>query len=116
MKGMSGYRYTPMTKNGPPTGAELLRRAGARVPRGEPEPKRMVEGSDAKGEPPTGAELLQRAGARARAATSKKKMAMGGSCGTKKMMSGGMTKGYATGGVTRADGCVTKGYTKGRMV
>jgi hypothetical protein len=41
---------------------------------------------------------------------------MGGSCGTKRMMGGGMTKGYATGGVTRADGCVTKGHTKGRMV
>lgn len=25
-------------------------------------------------------------------------------------------KGYAKGGVTRADGCVTKGHTKGRMV
>ena len=47
---------------------------------------------------------------------SMKKMAMGGSCGTKRMMGGGMTKGYAAGGVTRADGCVTKGHTKGRMV
>lgn len=25
-------------------------------------------------------------------------------------------KGYAKGGVTRADGCITKGRTKGRMV
>ena len=25
-------------------------------------------------------------------------------------------KGYAKGGVTRADGCVTKGHTKGKMV
>ena len=25
-------------------------------------------------------------------------------------------KGYAKGGVTRADGCITKGHTKGRMV
>ncbi len=27
-----------------------------------------------------------------------------------------MHKGYAKGGVTRADGCITKGHTKGRMV
>lgn len=34
-----------------------------------------------------------------------------------KKASGGMTKAYAKGGsVTRADGCVTKGHTKGRMV
>jgi hypothetical protein len=48
-----------------------------------------------------------------------KKMAMGGSaCGTKskKMMAGGMTKGYAKGGVTRADGVCMKGHTKGKMV
>jgi hypothetical protein len=32
----------------------------------------------------------------------------------KKMNMGGM--GYAKGGVTRADGCVTKGHTKGTMV
>jgi len=44
------------------------------------------------------------------------KMAKGGSCGTKRMMGGGMTKGYAKGGVTRADGCCMKGHTKGRMV
>ena len=25
-------------------------------------------------------------------------------------------KGYKKGGVTRADGCVTKGHTKGRMI
>jgi hypothetical protein len=25
-------------------------------------------------------------------------------------------KGYAKGGVTRADGCVTKGHTRGKMV
>jgi hypothetical protein len=25
-------------------------------------------------------------------------------------------KGYAKGGVTRADGCITKGHTKGRMI
>ena len=48
---------------------------------------------------------------------SMKKMAMGGSCGTKRMMGGGMTKGYLAGGsVTRGDGCLTKGHTKGRMV
>jgi hypothetical protein len=42
---------------------------------------------------------------------------MGGSCGTKKMMGGGMAKkGYAAGGVTRADGIAVKGHTKGRMV
>lgn len=29
---------------------------------------------------------------------------------------GGKVKGYAKGGVTRADGCVSKGRTKGRMV
>ena len=29
---------------------------------------------------------------------------------------GGKIKGYAKGGVTRADGCVTKGRTKGRMI
>lgn len=29
---------------------------------------------------------------------------------------GGMTKKYAKGGATRADGCITKGRTKGRMV
>jgi hypothetical protein len=28
----------------------------------------------------------------------------------------GKTKGYAKGGVTRADGCVTKGHTKGKMI
>jgi hypothetical protein len=27
-----------------------------------------------------------------------------------------MGKRYKTGGVTRADGCITKGHTKGRMV
>jgi len=31
------------------------------------------------------------------------------------MAHGGKVKGYAKGGVTRADGCVTKGHTKGRM-
>ena len=29
---------------------------------------------------------------------------------------GGMVKKYVNGGVTRADGCITKGPTKGRMV
>jgi len=29
---------------------------------------------------------------------------------------GGSVKGYAKGGVTRADGCARKGHTKGRMV
>jgi hypothetical protein len=28
----------------------------------------------------------------------------------------GKGKGYAKGGVTRADGCVTKGHTKGKMI
>jgi hypothetical protein len=32
------------------------------------------------------------------------------------MKKGGMCKGYAKGGVTRADGCVKKGHTKGKMV
>ena len=31
------------------------------------------------------------------------------------MKSGGKVKGYAKGGVTRADGCITKGHTKGRV-
>ena len=34
----------------------------------------------------------------------------------KKMKKGGKTKCMAKGGVTRADGCVTKGHTKGKMV
>ena len=33
-----------------------------------------------------------------------------------KKAKGGMTKGYAKGGVTRADGACRKGHTKGRMV
>lgn len=33
-----------------------------------------------------------------------------------KKAKGGMIKKYAKGGVTRADGCITKGRTKGRMV
>ena len=32
----------------------------------------------------------------------------------KKMMGGGMA--YAKGGVTRADGCVSKGHTKGKQI
>jgi hypothetical protein len=32
------------------------------------------------------------------------------------MKKGGMAKGYAKGGVTRADGCVTKGHTKGKTI
>ena len=32
------------------------------------------------------------------------------------MKCGGKVKKYAKGGVTRADGCITKGHTKGRMV
>jgi hypothetical protein len=32
------------------------------------------------------------------------------------MKRGGKVKGYAKGGVTRADGCITKGRTKGRMI
>jgi hypothetical protein len=36
---------------------------------------------------------------------------------TVRKATGGMTKGYSKGGsVTRADGCVKKGHTKGRMV
>ena len=47
----------------------------------------------------------------------RKRYAKGGSCGTKKMMAGGMMKGYVKGGkVTRADGCCMKGHTRGRMV
>lgn len=34
----------------------------------------------------------------------------------KKKAMGGMTKSYAKGGVTRADGCAQRGKTKGRMV
>ena len=33
-----------------------------------------------------------------------------------KKAKGGMTKKYKNGGVTRADGCITKGPTRGRMV
>ena len=33
-----------------------------------------------------------------------------------KKAKGGMLKRYTGGGVTRGDGCVTKGHTKGRMV
>jgi hypothetical protein len=32
------------------------------------------------------------------------------------MKRGGKVKGYAKGGVTRADGCITKGHTKGRVI
>jgi hypothetical protein len=33
------------------------------------------------------------------------------------MAKGGMTKGYAGGGsVTRGDGCVSKGHTKGKQI
>jgi hypothetical protein len=32
------------------------------------------------------------------------------------MKRGGKVKGYAKGGVTRADGCITKGHTKGRVL
>lgn len=31
------------------------------------------------------------------------------------MKHGGKTKGYAKGGVTRGDGCISKGHTKGKM-
>lgn len=34
----------------------------------------------------------------------------------KKMKCGGKVKKMAGGGVTRADGCVSKGHTKGKMV
>jgi hypothetical protein len=34
----------------------------------------------------------------------------------RKLAKGGKVKGYAKGGVTRADGCVSKGHTKGKMV
>jgi hypothetical protein len=33
-----------------------------------------------------------------------------------KKAKGGSVKGYKKGGVTRADGCVKKGHTKGKMV
>ena len=33
-----------------------------------------------------------------------------------KKAKGGMAKAYRSGGVTRADGCISKGHTKGRMV
>ena len=42
-----------------------------------------------------------------------KKMKKGGCA---EMSCGGKTKKYAKGGVTRADGCVTKGHTKGKFV
>lgn len=34
----------------------------------------------------------------------------------KSKANGGMLNSYAKGGVTRADGCIRKGHTKGRMV
>jgi len=50
-----------------------------------------------------------------------KKMMMGGKVKGKKMMMGGKVKGYKNGGKVssaskRADGCATKGHTRGRMV
>jgi len=36
--------------------------------------------------------------------------------GEKKMNCGGKVKKMAKGGVTRADGCITKGHTKGKMI
>jgi hypothetical protein len=46
----------------------------------------------------------------------RKRMDMKGS-GPAMMAKGGMAKGYKKGGsVTRADGCVKKGHTKGKMV
>jgi len=44
-----------------------------------------------------------------------KKMKKGGCAKPAKMAKGGCSK-MAKGGVTRADGCVTKGHTKGKMV
>jgi hypothetical protein len=57
----------------------------------------------------------------------RKRMDMEGSGPTEKMAKGGMAKkgyaaggmmkkGYAAGGVTRADGIIVKGHTKGKMV
>jgi hypothetical protein len=47
----------------------------------------------------------------------RKRMDMEGSGVTVKMAKGGMAKkGYAAGGVTRADGIAVKGHTKGKMV
>ena len=34
---------------------------------------------------------------------------------TQALAKGGKTQGYAKGGVTRADGCIRKGHTKGKM-
>jgi hypothetical protein len=50
------------------------------------------------------------------AAEEERQAAIAASAQGQPMKKGGKTKGYAKGGVTRADGCVTKGHTKGRMI
>lgn len=50
------------------------------------------------------------------AAEEERQKAMMASAQGMPMKKGGKTKGYAKGGVTRADGCITKGHTKGKMV
>jgi hypothetical protein len=52
----------------------------------------------------------------ATAADEARQAAMAASAQGQPMKKGGKTKGYAKGGVTRADGCITKGHTKGRMI
>jgi hypothetical protein len=50
------------------------------------------------------------------AAEEERQAAIAASAQGQPMKKGGKTKGYAKGGVTRADGCITKGHTKGKMV
>ena len=58
----------------------------------------------------------KQAAMKATAADEARQQAMAASAQGQPMKKGGKTKGYAKGGVTRADGCVTKGHTKGKMV
>ena len=50
------------------------------------------------------------------AAEEERQKAIAASAQGQPMKKGGKAKGYAKGGVTRADGCITKGHTKGKMV
>jgi hypothetical protein len=50
------------------------------------------------------------------AAEEERQKAIAASAQGQPMKKGGKAKGYAKGGVTRADGCITKGHTNGKMV
>lgn len=58
----------------------------------------------------------QKASGAATAADEERQKAIAASAQGQPMKKGGKAKGYASGGVTRADGCITKGHTKGKMV